>query len=249
MNRGTYALAIAIFIGSIGSATILGNALINMKMQDRNVQVRGVAERKVKADTAVWVIPINAANNDLHLAQSKVSSDTTKIINYLKQYNLVEDEISKRSTRVFDKLAQRYYTENNAPRYFVESEIVIKSLKIDDIVKASQNIGELIDQNITIAYDEYKYNGPKFFFTKLNDIKPDMLADATKEARKAANEFALNSKSKVGKIKRASQGLFSILSQETVAAQENSYSYGSNEAYFVDKIVRVIINVEYYLED
>ena len=249
MKLGSTLLALSIFLGSTGSAAIMAKSFSNVKMLDRTVQVKGLAEKKVKADSSVWVIPINTANENLISAQSKINDDINKIKSFLKKYNLSEDEMTIQSIRVSDKLAQRYYDQNNkAPRYFMESEVVVKSKKIDEVIKASQNIGEIIAQNITVAYDEYKYNGPKFFFTKLNEIKPGMLADATKEARKAAEEFAVNSGSRIGKIKRASQGVFSISARETIIAQDNM-SYGTNDAYFADKLVRVLTSVEYYLED
>lgn len=245
MKRENYRfLALAIIIGCLGGSFILGKSLIYMK-QIRSVDVRGLAERQVKADTALWVIPFNATNDNLQVAQAKIEADAAKIIEFLKKHNIADNEISQRSSRVLDRLAQAYVPEkSNSLRYFIVAELVVKSSNIDAVLKASQGINELIGQNITIAYEEYRNNGPKFFFTKLNEIKPEMIAESIKQAKIAANEFEINSGSKIGKMKSASQGQFSIFSKETT-----SQDGGGDDSQFIDKMVRVVTTVEYYLED
>ncbi len=249
MNKGNYALALAIIIGTLGGTMILGQSFINMKQLGRSIEVRGLAERQVKADSALWVIPFNATNESLVAAQAKIESDSAKIIEFLKKYNISDVEISQRSIRVLDRLAQLYTQEKSSSlRYFITAELVVKSNNIEAVVKASQAVNELINQNITIAYEEYGVKGPRFFFTKLNEIKPEMIAESIKQARRAAEEFEINSGSKIGKIKNASQGVFSIFSKEAASSGDQN-SYGSDEASFIDKAVRVITKVEYYLED
>jgi hypothetical protein len=240
----TYIMAVAMVISTLTGSVILGKSIENIK-KERYVEVRGLAEREVRADSSLWVIPLSAANDSLSEAQVRIASDSEKVFNFLKQYNLTLDEISKRNARVIDKLAQQYIQDNaNKLRYIVEEEIVVKTNKVDDLLKASQNIGTLVNDGVIISMNQ----GPRFFYTKLNEIKPEMIAESIRQASKAANEFAINSNSRIGKIKKATQGRFSIMSREATGAPDQ-YSYVTDEIGYINKTVRVVSSVEYYLRD
>lgn len=246
MNYKNHVLALAIIISSVSGSYILGKSLENIK-KERYVEVKGLAEREVKADSSIWAIPISVVSESLPEAQMKLKGDISKIISFLNKYSLFEDEVLTRSPKVYDKLTQQYSYSPEAikkPRYTIEEELIIRSEKVDDVMKASQNIGDLLNEGVIIAINQ----GPRFFFTRLNEIKPGMVADSIRQAGKAAEEFATISKSRVGKIKKATQGRFSIVAREATGAPDQ-YNYATDEMSFINKTVRVISTVEYYLED
>ena len=115
----------------------------------------------------------------------------------------------------------------------------------------------MVKQGVIFAYDGYNNgnNVPRYSFTKLNSIKPEMLSEATAEAKKAANEFALNSGSEIGKIKSANQGVFTVFSQEEASGDKmlsmasNAGSQYGDEGFYLEKMVRVVISVDYYLKN
>lgn len=245
MIRKKWIFAAAMIIASLGGSFILGKSISDMKRQARYVEVRGLAEKEVKADSAVWIIPVTTAHDNLTDAQAKTEADIAKILFFLGKYGITADEVSRKSVRVSDKLLQLYMPDNgkDKPRYIIDAELIVRTEKVDGILKASQDTSALLNEGVTITNND----GPKFFFTKLNDIKPALLAESVKQARRAAEEFATNSGSKVGKIKSASQGVISILSKE--AAGSSNQSYIVDELGFVGKTVRVVSSIQYYLED
>ena len=180
---------------------------------------------------------------------------------FLKKYEIKDSEIEQDAMRVYDKLAQRYYDENNkAKRFSIDHQLIIKTENVDAMQNASNHINELLKDGITTSYDGYNaISSPRYLFTKLNDIKPEMLSQAMKEAKKAADELVKDSGSKINGIKNAAQGIFSIYSREATSSgsgidQRVAYGagmagqYSTNEAYFIEKVVRIVASVDYYLE-
>ncbi len=237
-NIKYYALALAIFFGAVLSSYIIGNSLLKLKLSNRVVNVKGLSEREIQADLAVWNIKFSVTDDNLEDALAAMENRLEKTRAFLQQYGIETSDISRGYTEVFDKLAQQYIDQNNvALRYRVNTSLFVKTNNITAVAGASNNISDLIKQGIVIEYDGYNYSGPSFLFTKLNDIKPQMLAEATQHAKEAAEEFAKNSGSIVGKIRNASQGVFQYYSNENKAEEQS-----------ISKVVRVVIQVDYFLE-
>ena len=243
------------------SAFLVRDGLINIQKNRNIVSVKGLAEKVVKSDSAVWVIPINSIGDDFDLVKSDIDDKISKIMVFLKKYEIKDSEIEQDAMRVYDKLAQRYYDENNkAKRFSIDHQLIIKTENVDAMQNASNHINELLKDGITTSYDGYNaISSPRYLFTKLNDIKPEMLSQAMKEAKKAADELVKDSGSKINGIKNAAQGIFSIYSREATSSgsgidQRVAYGagmagqYSTNEAYFIEKVVRIVASVDYYLE-
>ena len=238
---------------------VMRDGLININKNREYISVKGLAEKEVRSDFAIWMIPINATGDDLDLVRDKIELDVQKTVDYLKKYGIKDEEIEQDVMRIFDKTAQRYYDENNkAKRFAVDNQIVIKTANVDAVYKASKNINDILKDGVTLAYDGYSptFYAPMYLFTKLNEIKPTMLSEAMQEAKKAAEHILAPSSEKVGKIRNASQGIFSIYSREAIASGPNfdqkaygsSQQYSSNEVYFIEKVVRVLVSVDYYIK-
>ncbi len=226
-------LFLALGIAAAGGAVCYG--LIAGKQANRTVSVRGLAEREVDADLAVWPLKFTVAADDLTSLNEAVKRDSAIVEAYLAKNNVGKADIVKQSINVDDE-AQRMYA-NSTPRpyrYIGEVTFLIRSVNIEAVKAADRNLRDLIAQGVLLS-NNYGASQAQFLFNGLNDIKPDMIAEATVNARAAADQFAKDSGSRVGRIKTATQGLFSITDV--------------NEAMPEKKIVRVVNTVEYFLTD
>jgi hypothetical protein len=233
-------LAVTILaIGIIGAGCVIGNGIYQSFGHNSTVSVRGVAERQVDADFAVWPIRYTNTGNVLSDVQKKLNDDTAIIRTFLSQYNIEPSEIEIQVLEVKDLLAQEYRSGPVDSRFILNQTLLVRTQKIKDIATAAQNVGALVDKGVIISNDAYTA-GPSYIFTKLNDIKPEMIAQSTAAAKEAADQFARDSGASVGKIKNASQGLFEILPYGNVS--------GMMEEKNIKKNVRVVTSIQYYLD-
>lgn len=204
----------------------------------RTVKVKGLAEKDVKADLAVWNIRFQSADNILNVAKKEIEKQEKTIRAFLAEKGFTADEIIVQGLNMQDAYADSYRDRNSIPaRYTLNQTLTVRTNKVDLVNLAYPEIGDLVSNGVT--FNSYG-NGVSYLFTELNSIKPAMLKEATQNARQAADEFASNSNSKVGKIRSANQGVFSILAREEIPDQ--------SEREQINKKVRVVSTVEYYLD-
>jgi len=216
----------------------IGDGFKNARRADRAVTVRGLAERDVVADIATWNIAYAASGHQLEAVQGKIDRDTQIIRDFLKGFGFADDEITLTGVSV-----NQYYDNSDrvAPglrnNINIRQTLLLRTQNIDAAQKARAAMSDLVRRGVLL-----EANGiPMVYsFTKLNSIKPAMIAAATKDARAGAEQFAKDSGSKVGEIKRASQGYFSILPRDGEGGQESSSPYQK---------VRVVTTIDFYLED
>ena len=225
--------AFLVMIGLIimGFCVMLGLGKVNHDV--RTVNVRGLAEMNVEANKVTWPIAFKEVGNDLTDVYSRISKNANEVVKFLKDNGLSDEEISVTAPSVVDN-ATNYYNSSWKQRYNVTANIVVTSNKVKLVMELISRQGELIEKGVAISSSDYS-NYTIYEYTELNSIKPQMIEDATKNARAAAEKFAKDSDSKLGKIKTANQGLFTI---------ENVDEYTPNI-----KHVRVVTNVTYFLED
>jgi len=202
----------------------------NMAMNDRQVSVRGLSEREVAADLVIWPITYSVAGDNLQVLYDKVSNYNGTIIKFLTSNGIKDDEISVNPPSTYDATSNRYRSDAFNYKYAINCTVTVKSKQVDCVRKLLSRQSELLKEGIAFSNSYISYQ-----FTGLNDIKPEMIAEATKNARIAANRFAADSESHLGKIKTASQGQFSI------EDADDSTPY--------IKKVRVVSTIVYYLED
>lgn len=203
----------------------------------RTVKVKGLAEKDVKSDLAVWNIRFQSSDNILAHAKKDIEAQEGTIRTFLKNSGFTDDEILVQGLNMQDAYADSYRDRNTIPaRYTLNQTITVRSEKVDLVNTTYPKIGDLVSQGV--SFNSYG-NGVSYLFTGLNDIKPVMLKEATQNARQAADEFAKNAQSKVGTIRSANQGVFSILPREEIPDQ--------TERDQINKRVRVVSTVEYYL--
>ena len=233
-NKVSIIAASIIAIGLILMGYNIQQGLENGLKDERIVSVRGLAERSVPADKVVWPLVHKEVGNDLNTLNEKVNNKNKIIVEYLISKGITQDEIYIASPEIIDLQAERYMSQNVLYRYNLTSVITVSSQQVDLVRSLIAEQGELLDKGIAIVSGEYDTQ-VNYLFTGLNDLKPDMIAEATRNAREAAEQFASDSNSKLGKIKTASQGQFSITDRD----QYTPYL----------KNVRVVTSVVYYLKD
>lgn len=212
----------------------LKSAFDNFTNRDRIVTVRGLCEKEVQANKVTWPIVTKEMGNDLPTIYNKIQSTNSAILDFLRNNGLTDNEISVNPPQVFDQAADRYNNSQIAYRYQVTNVVVVTSDKIDAVRALMEKQTQLLRQGIAIVAGDWNYQ-TTYEYTDLNSIKPEMIAEATANAREAADKFAADSHSKLGKIRTASQGQFSI-------SDRDQYTPSI-------KTVRVVTSITYCLED
>jgi len=213
--------------------------LKEFRLSDRTVSVKGLAERNVDADVAIWPLPLSATANDLAEAQASIEDATRKTIVFLKDKGFAESEIKIQKTEVTDLLAQDYRSsENTTLRYIIRQYVVVETPKVEQVLAAQGQIGELFRQGVVVSSNTQLQ--PKYVYNGLNAIKPEMIAEATRNAREGAEQFARDSSARLGGIKSASQGQFQILPADS--------EYQFEETQAPHKKIRVVTTVVYALD-
>lgn len=226
--------AVILAIGMLLLGVFIKNGFSEFAQKDRSVNVKGLAEMEVPADKVIWPLVYKSLGNDLSVLYDDIKRSNQTILGFLKEKGIEEAEISVNAPEIIDQKAERYSNNDSPYRYNVTSVITVTSTKVDLVRKLISEQGELLKRGIAITGGDYRYN-VSFEYTSLNKIKPGMIEEATRNAREAAEKFAKDSESELGKIRHASQGQFSISDRD------------ANTPYI--KKVRVVTTIEYSLED
>ena len=237
MNNTKQAVALGLLI-AIGLSILgfsLSNGIVKIKKLERTVTVKGLAEKEVPANIAIWPIRFNLAENDLNALYSSIQNNSKIVIDFLRNNEFSDGEISTSQPAIIDRQAEGYYEANRYKyRYTANVVITVYTEKVNLVRKTMDQLVNLGKKGIVIASENWD-NRTEFLFTGLNDIKPEMVEESTKNGRVVAEKFANDSDSKLGKIKRAYQGQFSIQNRD------------GNTPHI--KNIRVVSTLEYYLID
>jgi uncharacterized protein len=229
-------------IGLSAAGFLAGRGFADARLGDRFVTVKGVAERDVEADLAVWNIQFAAGGNDLAAVQRTIAGNVEMTLDFLERNGISREAVSVEGLRVVDVEANPYQQGPTTNRFSVTQSMVVRSEEPRVVQTTSQRISELVEAGVVlVSGQEYGIGGPTYIFRGLNSIKPEMIADATARAREAAVEFARDSESELGGIRRANQGVFEILPRDPAP--------GVGEQNRIEKTVRIVSTVEYYLRD
>lgn len=230
--------ALILGISAVVSASFISAGLTDLRTGDRYVTVKGVAERDVGADLALWPIRFVATGTSLSDAQQKASSSRNAIMAFLKLQAISDSAVELQRLDVTDTRANPYQDHTGEQKFIISQTLMVRSEDIDKIRQAAQSVSELVDSGVVLSSD-YGASGPTYLFNGLNDIKPEMIAEATAAAREAASQFADDANTELGDLRRANQGVFQILARDQAP--------GVSEQQHPAKTVRVVSTVEYYL--
>ena len=243
-----YIIAAFILAGGIAlGGYFIGNSFLKTRLQDRYVTVKGVSEREVAANLAIWNITIKATGNNLNEVNNKINTDRNTVMDFLIKQGFQTDEVEIGSYLVTDLLAQTYRnTTSEEFRYIINATIILKTSKVELVRKVTQLQNLLVQQGVAIGAEGY--DGLSYEFTKFNEIKPEMLEEAIKNARKAALKFAEDSGNEIGSLKRANQGTFTISSADG-GDRNDEYSNSQAEKKSIRKKIRLVTTLEYCFKE
>ncbi len=232
MDKGKVFMGLCIFFGLAVLGGMLPKMAAEFKSYDRVVSVKGLCEKEVPADKVIWPLSYKVVGDDINLVNTQITTKNAVIKNFLHAGGITDQEISVTVPSISDKYAQEYGSNDRLYRYVATSTVTVCTKSVDKVLELMAKQTELLSQNIVLS-NEWDAQ-PQFNFEGLNDIKPEMIEEATRNARDVAKKFAKDSDSKLGKIKDASQGTFSIDDRD------------SNTPYI--KKVRVVTYITYYLK-
>ena len=233
-SRCSFFLVIAAALMALALAFMaisIKTGLLQFRDSDRVVSVKGLAEREVKADLALWPINFTVLGNGLDGLQDDIEAQQGLIRSFLLLKGFAKDELQLSMPKITDQHANVYGSDLPPQRYRAEVTLLVRTSDIQRVKTGMQSVGELVKSGVALT-QSYEHQ-PEFIFTELNSIKPEMIALATQEARAAADQFARDSGAEVGSIRRASQGYFSIEDVDPYTPEV--------------KKVRVVTSVDYIL--
>jgi hypothetical protein len=247
------ALGILLAIGLIVGGLLLGTRIRDFKRADRYVEVKGLVERTVKSDSATWPIAFSEAGDSLPTVFAASEKDKTAVIAFLQAQGFAQPDITLGSISVTDRQTQQYGGNERGPRFVVQQTITLNNSDVDKVAAANSKTADLIRAGVVIQSGQnggggggviYKFNG-------LNALKPDMITEATRNARASADRFAADSGSQVGAIRSANQGVFSISAANAGGAadtgDDGGYNADQQANASIMKKVRVVSTIDYYL--
>ena len=238
---GTAVSAVILAVGIALAGWFMGHGFVRGRTASRYVEVKGLAEREVAADLALWPLRFVTTGDDLAVAQAEITRDTREVYAFLAKHGIDTAAVQLLALEVSDANANRFQGERGGTRFVIQQTVMVRSDKPQVVLAASQRVSELVRAGVILSSSgEYGIGGPTFVFTKLNQLKPAMVKEATANARAAAAQFAADSRTALGDIRYANQGVFVILPRDQAP--------GVNEGGQVQKIVRVVSTVQYLLE-
>ncbi|MFW5952251.1 MAG: SIMPL domain-containing protein [Gemmatimonadota bacterium] len=243
MERSGVVWAAAVLaLGLAVGGWFVGDGFLDSR-RERYVTVKGLAERDVEADLALWPFQVAAAADDLAAAQSEIERSTRAVLAFVARQGIDTTAAELQGVEVTDRVAQMLGPNaRSGPRFTVQQLVMVRSEDVAGVHAASQRVGELIDDGVVLRSGSgYGPVKPTFLFKGLNALKPVMIAEAMASARESAAQFAEDSGSRLGGIRRANQGVFQILPRDAAP--------GMGEADQVNKTVRVVSTIDYYLRD
>jgi len=234
-TTAAFVLGILLSAGLVAMGYLVSSGVLTIKSLERSVSVKGLSEREVTADTAIWPIRFSEVGNDLETLYSALQQKNALVAEFLQARGFAAEEISLSAPMIVDRQAQGYADASRMQyRYTGTSIVTVYSTRVERVRQVMADLADLGKQGIALSGNEYDSRA-QFLFTGLNALKPEMIEEATRNAREVAEKFARDSDSRLGKIRRASQGQFTISDRD------------SNTPHI--KRVRVVSTIEYYLSD
>ena len=235
MDKGRFYSGLFIMVGLVVLGMMIPRAVDRYRSFDRTVNVKGLCEKEVKADKVIWPVVYRVMANDIQSVYDQTDRNNAEIIAFLKAGGIDAAEITVSVPEISDKYATEYGSNDRAYRFIAKNVITVCTSDVDAVLALMSEQADLLKKGIVTGGGNDWENPVEFKYEGLNDVKPEMIEEATRNAREAAQKFAKDSDSKLGKIKTANQGTFTIENRD------------SNTPYI--KKVRVVTSVTYYLKN
>ncbi len=240
-------VGVCLLLGLVLGGWLLGAKIASIKLADRTVTVKGLVERTVKSDRAIWAITFKTAGDDLPAVFAHSEANKAAVMKFLNDQGVSAAEVTTGQISVTDKQTNQY-VQNGGSRYILQQTVTVSTGDVDKLAAAGAKTALLIQAGVVLADN----SNIVYKFTGLNALKPDMITEATRNARASADRFAADSGSEVGVIRSANQGVFSISADGATADAAGDDAPGGGEDAQADasimKKVRVVATIEYYLK-
>lgn len=238
-------LGLCLAVGLAAGGWFVGKGMARFRSDTRTVTVKGLVEREVKADQAVWTLGLRRASDALPDAHQRISADRDAALAFLKKQGFTDAEIERQPTKTLDKLARDFAQQGNERfRYVVTTAIVVKSANVDLVRASTGATDELLKGGVILdGGTEGGAANPRYVVSKFNDLRPQLLADATKNARAIAQQFAADSGASVGSIRSANQGNIQIFGSD---GNDESAPFSATST--PSKKIRVVSTFEFELQ-
>jgi uncharacterized protein len=240
-------LGVLLAIGLIIGGLLLGTRIRDFKRADRYVEVKGLVERTVKSDSATWPISFNEAGDSLPTVFAASEKDKAAVLSFLKAQGFADADLILGSISVTDRSTEQYNNNTHGPRFVVQQTITLQSNDVDKVAAANAKTADLIRAGVVIQSGQNNGGGVAYKFNGLNSLKPDMITEATRNARASADRFAADSGSQVGAIRSAEQGVFSISAANQGSSTGEDGGFDQQADSSMMKKVRVVSTIDYYL--
>lgn len=247
--RAAAILGLLVALGLAAAGYFVSTTVYKGRLAANAVTVKGFAEHDVKADLALWEIGYSITGGNLADLYAQARANESLLAGFLIQKGFKAPEIRSENLSVTDLMANPYRPKDTGEsnRYILKGTMLVRTNEVDLVERTRQALNDLIKQGIVLTTNSVDYE-----FTRLNDIKASMLREATQNARGAAQQFANDASSKVGSIRSANQGFFSIVSRDAAQGADDGAGYGLRQGMVrqstIEKKVRVVVTLTYYLE-
>lgn len=228
-------------LGVASGGFLAGESLVKSRLGFRTVTVKGLSEREVKADLGFWPVRFVVTGSTLEDARGRLEASQAAVMSFLTERGFTPADMQVQNIQVEDRMAG--YNASQTPedtRFVLTEDILVRSNDVEKLSDASRMVGDLLKSGVVFSADSYNA-GPSFVFTKVNELKGEMLTEATKRAREAAEKFAQESGAKVGDIQSANQGIVEINPAVEIPNDRPEKQ--------IDKKVRVVTTITYFLND
>lgn len=221
--------ALALALGPLCGGYFIGKGISSRDQGSRSISVRGLSEKEFPASIAIWTLAYSAVGNDLGAINTKLAESTKNVLSFLKEAGFDDKDVAVQPPSVQDLSLQPREKDSPAPaeKYSATQSVLLRTTKVDAIKPAMASASKLMENGVLL---QARYS-PEYLFSQLNEVKPGMIQEATKNARIAAEQFARDSETSLGKLRSASQGLFQIENRDSATPER--------------KLVRVVVEVEY----
>jgi uncharacterized protein len=222
---GSLLLALGIYAGGF----FIGQGISNWNSGRRIIAVKGLSEREVPASVAVWTISYVATGNELEAINRKLGDSTKTVVAFLKNAGFDEKDMAVQPPALHDASMEPREKDTPAPpeRFRAEQSVLLRTAQVDLIKPALASASTLMANGVLLSAGCQ----PNYVYNQLNEIKPTMIQEATKNARTAADQFSRDSQTRLGKLRNASQGWFQVENRDAATPER--------------KVVRVVVDVDY----
>ncbi len=240
-NAGLAVLGAALAVGMIASSWLVSSTVRDVKLANQTIVVKGYAQKEVKSDIVVWNGRFTSRDPDLVAAYSKLEKDLKVVLEYLSRSGITREEIdvSAVTTTIQNRKTSQGYDTNEIEQYVLEQSVSVRSGNVELISNLSRDSTTLIRDGI-----EFFSYPPEYYYSKIEDMKIQLLGEATQNARLRAEQLAVNSGGKVGVLRSASQGVFQITPRYSTDVED----YGMYDTSTIDKMVKAVVTIQYSID-